>query len=60
MDSRKKLHVKQAALLGLVVGIFLFVFFYLANPSWGYAIFIPLASVMGAAAEYVRKEPEED
>jgi len=60
MSPSKKIHVKQAAILGLIVGVFLFIFFYLANPSLMYLVFVPLASAMGAAAEYVRKEPEDD
>lgn len=60
ISSYKKNRVKQAGILGLVVGVFLFIFFYLTNPDLIYLVFIPLAGAMGAAVEFVRDEPKED
>jgi hypothetical protein len=62
MSPLKTMRVKQGAILGFVVGIFLFIFFYLVNPASGimYMMFIPLAAGMGAAVQFVRDEDTED
>jgi len=60
MSPQKRVRVRQGAILGLVVGVFIFIFFFLVAGKLFYLMFIPIACAMGAAVQYVKDENEED
>jgi uncharacterized membrane protein len=62
MSPEKKMRVRQGAILGLIVGVFIFIFFALVNSAqaWMYVMFIPIACGMGAAVQYVKDDSVDD
>jgi hypothetical protein len=60
MSPQKRVRVRQGAILGLVVGVFIFIFFFLVAGKVFYLIFIPLACLMGAAVQYVKDDTTDD
>lgn len=52
--------VRQGAILGAVVGVFLFIFFYLVAGQLIYLMFIPISCGMGVAVQYVKDDRYDD
>ncbi|NLU45580.1 MAG: hypothetical protein GXX87_01350 [Euryarchaeota archaeon] len=52
--------VRQGAILGAVVGVFLFIFFYLVAGQLIYLMFIPISCGMGAAVQYMKDDGYDD
>lgn len=51
----------QGLVIGLVVGIFLFIFFwYTSDGSWVSFILIPVGAIMGLAPQLLKPLPEDD
>ncbi|MCL2296481.1 MAG: hypothetical protein FWC29_05335 [Methanomassiliicoccaceae archaeon] len=59
VSEKKKAHMKYGAIIGVVVGVALFVATYSINNSLAYLIFIPIAAAMGWATQYVKDEDTE-
>lgn len=51
----------QGLVIGLIVGIFLFIFFwYTSNGSWVSFILIPVGAIMGLAPQLLKPVPDDD
>ena len=59
VSEKKKANMKYGAIVGVVVGVALFVATYSINNSLAYLIFIPIAAAMGWATQYVKDEDRE-
>lgn len=59
-SPQKKTQMKYAAIIGAGVGVALFAVCYTMAHNWSYLFFIPIASAMAWATQYVKMDEEDD
>ncbi len=60
MSPEKRTRVRQGAIMGLIVGVFIFIFFFAVAQQWYYLMFIPIACAMGASVQFVKDDSAEE
>lgn len=58
VSDKKKHQMKIAGLMGLVLGIFLFLIFWVVSGKIYTLFIIPVAGLIGVAQAYLTPEPE--
>ena len=58
VSDYKKHQMKIAGVMGLVIGVFMFMVFWAVTNRWYFALIIPIAGLIGVAQAYLAPESE--